>query len=223
MSKQLAQSSSDLDLSKLDRDTILQGVDDVVTSLYATSNIKYAVAVLDAFDRFQDISGFARAKLLGAASKWFEETHQTGDFYEKFGIKDKNEKTYTDRLIRLWDTIETGKIPAFIHKNRKVRELIPISEAISQGYVISDRVWKKLEQALDVVDIGKIIQKAKGKQPRRGTITLTVNDKGFITAWEDGLAHHVGTLNYADFDTDPTVQKAVLRIKSGRAIIKDEK
>lgn len=223
MSKQLAQSSGDLDLSKLDRDTILQGVDNVVTSLYATSDIQYAVAVLDAFDRFQDISGFARAKLLWAAAKWFEETKQTGDFYEKFGIKDKNEKTYTDRLIRLWDAIETKKIPAAIHKHRKVRELLPISEAISQGYVISDKVWKKLEQALDVVDIGAIIQKAKGKQPRKGTLTLTVNDRGFITAWEDGVPHHAGTLNYTDFDTDPVVNKAVLRIKSGRAIIKDER
>ncbi len=213
---------TDLDLSKLNRETILQGVEDVVEALYSTGDIQFAVSVLNAFEKFSDISGFARAKLLWAGKKWFTETGQTGDFYEKFGVNEKNEKTYTDRLIHLWDAIQGGKIPENIHKNRKVRELLPISEALAQGYVISEDVWKKLGQALDMAEIGSIIQKAKGKQPKKSAITLTVNDRGFITAWQDGQPHHAGTLNYADMETDDVVRKAVLRIKGGRAIIKDE-
>lgn len=213
---------SDLDLSKLDRDTVLSGVDDVVGVLYATSNIKFAVAVMNRFDEFQNIAGFARAKLLWGAQKWFVDTKQKGSFYEKFGVSDTNERTYTDRLIRLWEYIQNGKIPARLYKTRKVRELLPISEALAQGYKLGKNVWDKLEQAVDVIDIGRIIQKAKGKQPRKGTISMVVDSRGFITAWEDGQAHHVGTLNIADFDTDSVVQKAVLRIKAN-SHIKDDK
>ena len=216
-------SQTDIDLSKLDRESVLGGVDDVVQILYTQHDIKFAVAVLHAFEKFQDISGFARAKLLWGAQKWFTSTRQRGNFYEKFGLSDTNERTYADRLIRLWDCIETGKIPKSLHKNRKIRELLPISEALSQGFAISDKAWKQLEQATDLMEIGNILQKIKGKQPRKGTLTLTIDDRGFITAWEDGQAHHVGTLNYADMDTDEVVKKAVLRIKGGKAQIKDEK
>lgn len=219
-SKALSQSQADLDLSKLDRDTVLQGVDDVVSTLYATGNIKFAVSVLNAFDKFQDISGFAKAKLLWAGQQWFEETHQSGDFYEKFGVKEKNEQTYTDRLIRLWDCIQAGKIPASLHKTRKVRELLPISEALSQGYEISEKVWKQLAAALDMVEISTILQKAKGKQPKKSAITLTVNSKGFITAWQEGKPYPAGTLNFTD--DNPIIKKAVLRIQNS-AHIKDEK
>ncbi len=215
--------SNDLDLSKLDRESILNGVDEVVGVLYTTSNIKFAVSVLNAFEKFSDISGFARAKLLWGAQTWFMKTKQGGNFYEKFGISDKNERTYTDRLIRLWDAIQSGTIPEEIHKARKVRELLPISEAISQGYALNEKTWKKLAQAIDMAEIGSIIQEAKGKQPKKSAITFSVDSRGFITAWQEGKPHHAGTLNYADMDTDEVVKKAVLRIKSGKAIIRDEK
>ncbi len=218
-----APSQSDLDLSKLDRENVLSEVDGVSGVLYAQGDIRFAVSVLNAFEKFSDISGFARAKLLWGAQKWFVETKQYGDFYEKFGIKDKGEQTYTDRLIRLWDAIQNQAIPEKIHKSRKVRELLPISEAISQGYEISDKVWKELAQALDMGEISSIIQKAKGKQPKKGTLTLVADSRGFITAWVDGHPHHVGTLNYADMDTDPVVKKAVLSIKNGNRKIRDEK
>ncbi len=217
------QSQSDLDLSKIDRESVLQGVDEVVGVLYTTGDIKFAVSVLNAFDSFQNISGFARAKLLWGAQQWFEKTNQRGNFYEKFGISEKNERTYTDRLIRLWDCIQSGKIPPEMHNNRKVRELLPISEALSQGFVISDKVWAQLLQAVDMSEIGNIIQQAKGKQPKKSALVLTVDSRGFITAWQDGQAHHVGALNYADMDTDEVVKKAILRIKAGKASIKDEK
>ncbi len=225
MNTQLAQSpdNNDLDLSHLDRETILRGVDDVVGALYTNSSIEFAVQVLNAFEKFSDISGFARAKLLWGAKTWFDKTGQGGDFYEKFGISEKNERTYSDRLIRLWDAIEKGLIPPDVHTVRKVRELLPISEAIAQGYELSGSVWKQLRQAVDIGEISTIIQKAKGKQPKKTAIILTVDSRGFVTAWQDGHPHHAATLNYADMNTDEVVMKAVLRIKSGKAIIKDEK
>lgn len=221
MSTSLTKSPSpDVDLSKLDRDTILRGVDDVVSSLYATGNIPFVVSVLNAFEKFQDISGFARAKLLCRAQDWFAQTQQTGDFYEKFGVTEKNERTYADRLIRLWECVEGKLVPEGLLGARTLKELLPITEAISQGYVISEKARKQLEQAVDVGEIGAILQKVKGKQPRKGAISLVIDNKGFITAWEDGQAHHVGSLNYAEMDTDPVVKKSILRIK--RVGIKDK-
>ena len=50
---------------------------------------------------------------------------------------DKNEKTYTDRLIHLWDAIESGKMPASLHTTRKVRELLGPAPPSSTGAVSS--------------------------------------------------------------------------------------
>lgn len=222
-SSSVTPTQDDLDLSTLNRDSVLNGVDDVIKTLYANGNINFAVSVLNAFEEFSNISGFARAKLLWGAQKWFVETGQSGDFYEKFGIKDKGEQTYTDRLIRLWDAIQSQAIPEKVMKGRKVRELLPISEALSQGFQISDKVWKELAAAIDMGEISTIIQKSKGKQPKKGTLTLVADSRGFITAWVDGHPHHAGTLNYADMDTDPVVKKAVLSIKNGNRKIRDEK
>lgn len=207
----------DIDLSKLDRATVLHGVDDVIKSLYETGNVHAAVQVLDAFEKFSDISGFARAKLLWGGQQWFETTHQSGDFYEKFKLKEKNQVTYADRLINLWDAMQSGKLPKKVHEHRTVRELLPISEALSQGYELNDKVMNKLVQAADITEISKIIQKAKGKQPKKSTITLVVDAKGFITAWQDGVAYNAGTLNVTD--DAPTIQKAVARIKKNSNIL----
>ena len=62
--------NNDLDLSKLDRDNILSGVDEVIETLYLSADIKFAVAVMNRFEEFQNISGFTRAKLLWGAQRW---------------------------------------------------------------------------------------------------------------------------------------------------------
>lgn len=201
--------TSDVDLSKLTRESVLRGVDDVIVSLYQTGDIAHAVAVLNAFEKFMDVSGIARAKMLWGCQLWFTGTEQKGDFYEKFGIAEKHQRTYADRLIRLWDCIDKDMVPKAIQK-RQVRDLLPITEALSQGYDLSKATWLKLEQALDTNEINEILREVKGKPPRKGSLSLVVNDKGTITVWHEGNGYFVGSLNLAD--KEDAVVKAVNRI-----------
>lgn len=201
--------STDVDLSKLTREAVLRGVDDVIVSLYQTGDIAHAVAVLNAFDKFMDVSGIARAKMLWGCKLWFTGTEQKGDFYEKFGIAEKHQRTYADRLIRLWDCIDKDMVPKSVQK-RQVRDLLPITEALSQGYDLDKATWRKLEQALDTNEINEILREVKGKPPRKGSLSLTVDDKGTITAWHEGQPYFCGSLNVVD--TAEPIVKAVTRI-----------
>lgn len=203
--------SSDIDLSKLTRESVLRGVDDVIVGLYQTGNIANAVAVLNAFEKFMDVSGIARAKALWGFKNWFTGTNQPGDFYEKFGITEKHQRTYADRLIRLWTCVDQDMIPASVLK-RQVRDLLPITEAISQGYDITAATWKKLEQALDTNEINEVLREVKGKPARKGSLNLTLDDKGTITAWYEGQGYFVGSLNVVEEETEDVIGKAITRI-----------
>lgn len=213
--------SSDIDLSKLTREKVLAGVDEAIEHLYETGDIQTAVRILGAFTKFEDMSGIARAKMLWGSQQWFVDTKQDGDFYEKFGITEKNNRTYTDRLIRLWNCIQDEQVPKAIQKQLTVRELMPITEALSQGYTISVSMWSKLTQAVDRTEIRAIIQeKVKNKQPRSHTMTFTIDDKGTIYMWLRNKKKFIGSLNLVDAETDPDLKKGIQRILEGKAIIK---
>lgn len=202
---------SDIDLSKLTRESVLRGVDDVIVSLYQTGNIANAVAVLNAFEKFMDVSGIARAKMLWGSKNWFTGTKQPGDFYEKFGITEKHQRTYADRLIRLWDCIDKDMVPKAIQK-LQVRDLLPITEALSQGYEIDASTWKQLEQALDTNEINEILREVKGKPVRKGSLSITMDEKGTLTAWYENQSYFVGYLNVTEEEDHEVVAKAINRI-----------
>lgn len=203
--------STDIDLSRLTREAVLRGVDNIIVELYHSGNVAKTVKVLQAFERFMDISGIARAKMLWGAKLWFTSTEQSGDFYEKFGITETHQRTYTDRLIRLWDCVDKDMVPKAVLK-RQVRDLLPITEALSQGYELSAQTWKKLEQALDTNEINDILREAKGKEHRKGSLRLEIDDKGTITAWYNGERRFAGSLNVTEMDSDEIINKSVTRI-----------
>lgn len=213
---------TDIDLSTLTREKVLAGVDEALARLAETGDIQTAVRVLDTFARFEDISGFARAKFLWGSFQWFTTTQQEGDFYEKFGISDKNNKVYVDRLIRLWEQLQSGAVPKRIAK-KSIRELTPITEALSQGYEFSADDWKEIEKAADNEEIWAYIQhNVKKKETRSHAIRITVDGDGTITAWKQNTPHFVGSLNFQERNDDPVIDAAILRIiKSTR--IKEEK
>lgn len=210
----------DIDLSTLTRERILQGVSDELEHLKETGDIERTVRVIAAFGKFEDLSGIGKAYTLWGSQQWFTTTHQEGDFYEKFGITEQNARTYVDRLIRMWDCLQSGKVPPKVAR-RTVRELLPITEALSQNYEIDTESWKKLEQAIDVDEIRAIVQQEiKKKEPRSHTLSFTVDSKGTITMWYQGEGFYAGMLNVVDAETNEVLAKGINRIVAGNAKMK---
>lgn len=210
---QIVKQDPDDYLATLTREKFLAGVDEAIQNLYKTGDVRTAVRVLSAFGQFEDMSGFGKAKFLYGAQHWFKDTKQDGDFYDTFGINDnKNDRIYADRLIRLWKCIADEQVPKKVQR-RTVRELLPITEALSQGYEISKEIWNKLEQAINEPEIREIIQtKVKGKKARSHTINLTVDDSGTITAWHKNKPYFIGSLNMTEREKEPVIDKAITRI-----------
>lgn len=209
-----------LDLSTLNRERVLNGVSEELEHLKQTGDIEHTVAVIRAFEKFEDLSGIGKAYALWGSQQWFTTTKQDGDFYEKFGITETNSRTYVDRLIRMWDCLQSGKVPPKVAK-RNVRELIPITEALSQNYEIDSESWDKLAMAVDNDEIRAIVQQQiKKKEPRSHTMTFTVDSKGTITMWHQGVGYYAGMLNVVDAETEEILAKGLNRIIDGHAKMK---
>jgi len=123
----------------------------------------------------------------------------------------------TSRYLSMWENMSTLS-QAF--QERPVREIIPVTNALSQNYKISEEVMEKLERATTVAEIQRIVTKdVKGKEPRKFSLQpcLDVNT-GEIYGWYNGERCSGGYLDVAS--KHPGVQKLIKRIVDNTGMIR---
>jgi len=110
------------------------------------------------------------------------------------------------RYLRVWRFYE--QLPEGI-QDRPIRDLIPITNALHQGYSISEDNWEKLERASNLSEIQRTVTvDIKNKERRKGTLQINLDNKtGSYYGWKDGERHDAGFLDVNS--TDPVVQEII--------------
>jgi len=192
---------------------VFSAVDEVIVDLRQTNNIRKATQILAGLESIEKVSGKAKAKLLFGSAVWWEETGQetkTGDtFLDYIEAETETSKTTATRYIRVWGYIEDLSIPKEVAV-RPMRDLVPVANALAQGYEIEKDDWKKLQRAANNSEVLSVLRDIKGKPARKSGLNITLDRKGTLTAWKESKPHPVGFL-MIDSD-DEVTQKAIQRI-----------
>jgi len=208
-----------VDGSALTEKDVMSSIDTVLQRLYETGNLTNAVKVVNIMDKIVEVSGKAKAKLLWGISQWWTETGQAekrNDTFLDYMESETGSKSVTvGRYVNVWKYIENEDIPADV-RERPMRDLIPIANALSQGHDFSKENWKKLARASNSSDVLDIIRTIKGKSPRKNGLQIVLDRSGSLNAYKDDQKYYIGFLEVGD--DNEIVQKVIQRIVDGAGV-----
>lgn len=164
------------------------------------------------------ISGLALCKLLyKIQSIWAE-----GDFMEIASSRLGLSSTTINRYISIWSVYELKQIPAELSNNflqKPLRSQIPVAKLIEQGYTPSQEQWQQLANSPDLSTTAKLVRDIKQTEPRKSAMLLFIDQRGNLTACQDGKIVDLGWLNVAMMEDD-LAAKAIKRIVNDARILK---
>lgn len=205
----------------IDNKWILDRVDKIFNESLEKKNSSIIINACKALVQISRESGIALAKALCLLMEHWEAFNPSEPFrdvvYPQLGLHPLT----IDRYIAVWKMLYE-KAPKELQddlRQRNIRDLVPIATAISQGYEIEDKTWKELVVAPDTNTILKIVREdVKGKEPRKGSIQISLDNLGSLWAFQDGRRYFVGTL---EVDSEElTVQHAIERLIRNSGILR---
>lgn len=203
-----------------DHEWLMNEVEKKVQQSIEEKDINIAIGLCKSLVGVGRASGLALAKALYMINKnWsrYEIDDELVDvLYDGVGLH----KATIDRYIKVYAVIESGIIPddkLEAIKQRNIKDLIPISTAVTQGYEIDDKDWEELAEAPDFNSVSAKIREIKGKEPRKGSLQILLRRDGTLEAVQDGIIDHVGYLEI--HSKRDSVQKAIERIKKHSGIL----
>lgn len=207
-----------------DNDWMETKIDEIIKRSIKEKNAYIALDAAKTLVGVAKLSSFGLAKLLYYTKKNWHRYKITETFeevaYDRVGIAPAN----IDRYIRVWGMFDNALIPQdYVEElqQRNIKDLIPLANALYQGFEVEQEEFEKLVDAPDYNSFAKIVREdIKGKPPRKGALSLYLDLKGTIWGIQDKERKFVGSLEI-DSDDD-IVLKAVDRIVKGAGMLRSE-
>jgi hypothetical protein len=197
-----------------DPDWVLKKIDEVIKRSLKEKNVYIALNACKELYGVGKVAGLGLAKAVYYIKKNWDKYKVDGEFdeivYDYIGVH----KHTIERYVKVWGIFDKSLIPDnYLEEiqQKNVANIIPIANALYQGYEISNAAWDKLVDAPNDQAIRKVIREdVKDVAPRGNALQLYIDDKGTVWAFHQNKRSFVGSLE-VDSDDD-TIQKAVERI-----------
>jgi hypothetical protein len=178
-----------------------------------TAEIEQAVTNLNGVEKF---AARAKSKLIFEWSAWFKVTNPNGNFAEWYTQKFGGETLTVQKHQAIGELLSDDEVPDNV-KQLNTKELVSVSRAKQSGYDLTES-WEEIAHAGSEGEINAVIRKIKGKEPRQGTLNLSLQPDGTITAWMGDSMVTLGWLNVVDRDNEntPAEKKKILEIGISR-------
>jgi len=201
-------------------DWAYQRIEDIINCSVAKRDAYIALDACKQLVSIGSLSGKTLAKGLYLIKKNWDQYDLDDEFEDIAFIHIGLHKHTVDRYVKVWALFEDGNIPDELKEEiqqRHIKELIPIANAVAQGYEIDVEQWQQLVNAADFYTISKLVRDIKHQVPRKSGITLQLSRAGEIWAYNLDNRYFVGSLEVNN--EEPTVQKAIERIKNNSNIL----
>ena len=193
----------------------LSQVDDLIKSALEQDDIDIVLVEINKMRQAEDLVGKVLAKTLYLLHQsWYlfsiSESEKFIDILSTVNI------TNPQRYLKVGQYIDS--LPQAI-QDKPIREIIPITNAISQGYIISDDEWEKLERSGSLSETQRIVTKdvKGGKGRKSGLVGYLDSEAGTLYCWHDGERYDSGYLDI--HNKEDAVQKFINRIVNNTGII----
>lgn len=196
-------------------------IDEILEKAFKEQDVEYALNACESLVRVAKLSGRALATMLyKLKAHWniFEVIENFEELaYPRIGLHPHT----IERYIKVAEMFATHAIPAELEeqiKQRNMGELIPIANAVAQGYEFDAEDWKELANSPDFSTISKKVRDIKGQPPRKSRLIIMVDVSGSLWAMNDEDRKFVGSLEIAD--DEPIVKKAINRILDSAGVMR---
>lgn len=208
---------------EVDAEWAIRKVRDTVAQALENKDVTIIERLCIQLMQVNKISGRALVELLYLWEKSWVLFGINENFVDYAYVRVGKHRHTVERYIKVARLLNEGAIPEDYQQeinNKNLNELIPIANAVNQGYEIDNSAWKRLAHATDAAEIREIVNKdVKNFEGRSNNTTLHMSREGYIYAYKpDQERRHVG---YLELDNpDPIVQACIERIVSHSGIVK---
>ena len=205
----------------VDATTELKIVDEIFETSIKENDPEIMFTYLVGIQQQFQIKGLALCKSLHLMNKYWE-AFEIGDNFLDTAVQYLGIHRHTiERYVKVWDMFSVAPkllVPELQQKG--ISSLIPIANAIAQGYEIDDSVWDRLADAPDRNSVSKIInEEVKDMEGTRSNrLTILLDRKGSLWAIMDEERVFIGSLEIED--DNAIVQKAIERLTKNSGVVR---
>jgi len=196
-------------------------IDEILEKAFREQDVNYALNACESLVKIAKLSGRSLATMLYKLKQhWniFEITETFEELaYPKIGLHPHT----IERYIKVAEMFATHTIPADLEeqiKQRNMGELIPIANAVAQGYEFDAEDWKDLANSPDFSTISKKVRDIKGQPPRKSSLAIMIDKFGTLWAMNNEDRKFVGSLEI--ISDEPLVKKAINRIIDNAGVMR---
>lgn len=205
----------------VDATTELKIVDEIFNATLEANDPEIMFTYLVGIQQQFQIKGIALCKSL----------HLMNEYWESFEIGDNFLDTATqylgihrhtiERYVKVWDMFSFAPKTLLPELQQKgISSLIPIANAVAQGYPIEASTWDRLADAPDRNSVSKIInEEVKDMEGTRSNrLTILLDRKGSLWAIMEEERVFIGSLEIEDDNS--IVQKAIERLTKNSGVVR---
>ena len=174
----------------------------IVARLQETSDIAEITQAVTNLNGVEKFAARAKSKLIFEWSCWYKTNSGLDNFAEWYTQKFGGETLTVQKHQAIGELLSDDEVPDNV-KQLNTKELVSVSRAKQSGYDLTES-WEEIAHAGSEGEINAVIRKIKGKEPRQGTLNLSLQPDGTITAWMGDEMVSLGWLNVVDRDNKDT-------------------
>jgi len=185
-------------------------VEEILEKALQDQDAEYALNACANLIWIAKISGKALAKMLFTLKHhWnvFSVDENFEDYaYPKLGL----DKQTIVRYIKIEEMLHELPEEAQNFAQRPIQQLIPVANALAQGYEFTPEDYNKFAEMPTYKDIQSAVNEITGKEPRKSGVTIFLDRTGSLWASNKDERKFLGSLETTDESI--LVQKAITRI-----------
>lgn len=196
-------------------------IDQILERAFREHDAEYAVNACENLVKIAKVTGKALATMLYKVKRHWDIFETTETFeemvYPRIGLHPHT----IERYVKIAEMFESHVIPKEFEeqvKQRNMGELVPIANAIAQGYEFDKDDWKRIIDAPDARSIGKEVREIKGQEPRKSGMMIMIDNRGTLWAIDKEDRKFIGSLEIKD--DEPLVKKAISRIIDSAGVMR---
>jgi hypothetical protein len=194
---------------------LVQACSSLVEEMKVTGDTKKVEEAILNLNGIQSMAARAKSTLIHEWYEFWIAQNPEGDFAEMYVENKGGSKLEIQKHLAIGELLTSPDVPDEV-KLLSNKELLAPARALQSGYDLSGS-WDEIKIAGSEAEVNEIVRKVKNKEPRQGSLSLSVYPDGTIMAWMDNVMVNVGWLNYPDRENEEDeVKKKVLTLAISR-------
>jgi hypothetical protein len=204
-------------------DWALEMIDQKVNEAIELQDVTILFETIKRLRELAKVTGLALAKALYMVHKHWDVFGDAANFGDEVFAGTGLHQHTSERYVKVWAMFTQNYIPEHLEsdfKQKNIKDLIPIANALYQGYEIEDDDWEELAASPDYASVAKVVRdNIKHAEPRKNSLRLFLKRDGTVMCYKGQQQEPVAWLDVTS--DSKLIQQAVERIKKNSGMLEE--